>query len=62
MVELVTNNLDATFKALQNRDPIKVARQSVQRHPDYKRVPTNNYAPVAAVDTGSWGNGMSPRK
>ena len=58
-MDLITTNLESTFHALRNRDPIKVARQSVERHPDYKRIPTNNYSPVTSVNTGSWGNGMA---
>lgn len=54
-----TTDLHETFKALRNRDPLKVQRQSIPNHPDYPRVPDRNYAPIATVNTGNWGNGMT---
>ena len=53
-----TSNLHQTFRALRNNDPLKVQNQVVENHPDYKRVPKNNYAPIATVNTGNWGNSM----
>jgi len=52
-----TTNLSDTFQALRNRDPLKIQRQTIEEHPDYKRVPRTNYAPIAVVNTGSWGGG-----
>lgn len=52
---IITTNLSSTFQALRSRDPNRIKLQNVEEHPDYKRVPNNNYAPIAAVDTGSWG-------
>jgi len=54
-----TADLSRTFQALRNRDPSRVQNQTVEQHPDYRRIPRNNYAPIASVETGSWGNGMS---
>jgi hypothetical protein len=54
-----TSDLSSTLRALKNGDPLRVSKQNIQQHPDYKRVPNNNYAPVASAHTGSWGNGMS---
>ena len=53
-----TSNLNQTFRALRNNDPLKVQNQVVENHPDYKRVPKNNYAPIATVNTGNWGQSM----
>jgi len=54
-----TTDLSRTFQALRNRDPAKLERQNIPDHPDYRRVPSSNYAPITAVNTGSWGNGMA---
>ena len=54
-----TSDLARTFQALRSRNPEKIGKQIVEEHPDYKRVPRNNYAPSGAVNTGSWGSGMS---
>lgn len=54
-----TTDLEGTFKALRNRDPANVEKQIVPNHPDYKRIPSRNYAPTVAVETGGWGNGMA---
>lgn len=54
-----TADLSRTFQALRNRDPARVQNQIVESHPDYRRIPRNNYAPVTSVETGSWGNGMA---
>jgi very-short-patch-repair endonuclease len=59
MVDIQTTDLSRTFQALRNRDPLRVERQVIEKHPDYRRIPQNNYAPVAAVNTGGWGNGMA---
>jgi len=56
--EIITSGLNQAFQALRSRDPAKVSRQVITNHPDYKRVPSHNYAPTAAVSTGSWGSGM----
>lgn len=50
-----TTDLENTFRALRNKDPIKIERQIIHDHPDYKRVPSRNFAPVTSVNTGSWG-------
>ncbi len=54
-----TTDLSETFRALRNRDPLKVSKQSVPNHPDYPRIPDRNYGPIATVNTGNWGNGMT---
>jgi len=54
-----TLDLESTFQSLRNRDPSKIERQVIKSHPDYKRVPRQNYAPTTSVNTGSWGNGMA---
>lgn len=54
-----TTDLSRTFQALRNRDPLKLERQTVPTHPDYRRVPSSNYSPITSVNTGSWGNGMA---
>jgi len=54
-----TSDLARTFQALRSRDPSKISKQIIEEHPDYKRVPRHNYSPTAAVNTGSWGSGMS---
>lgn len=56
--QIITSGLNQAFQALRSRDPAKVSRQVISNHPDYKRVPSHNYAPTAAVSTGSWGSGM----
>lgn len=52
---ILTTNLSSTFQALRSRDPNRIRLQNIEEHPDYKRVPNNNYAPIAVVNTGSWG-------
>jgi len=52
-----TSNLSDTFQALRSKDPLKIQRQDIEGHPDYKKVPRTNYAPIAVVNTGSWGGG-----
>lgn len=60
MSTIQTNDLSNTFKALrESKDPLKVANQKIESHPDYKRIPNRNYGPVAAVETGSWGGSMT---
>jgi very-short-patch-repair endonuclease len=54
-----TTNLSETFQALRSRDPLKIQKQNIEEHPDYKRVPRTNYAPIAVVNTGNWGGGMT---
>ena len=54
---LQTTNLDQTFRALRNRDPQKIANRSIAPHQDYPLVPSRNFAPTGAVETGSWGSG-----
>jgi len=45
-----SNNLDATFKALKNKNIIiPESRQAIIRN--------QNYAPITSVNTGSWGTG-----
>jgi len=56
---IVSSDLEQTFRALRNRDPSKISKQTIAPHPDYKRIPKHNYAPVASVNTGEWGGGMS---
>ena len=56
--EIITSGLNQAFQALRSRDPAKVSRRVISNHPDYKRVPSHNYSPTAAVSTGSWGSGM----
>jgi len=56
---IVSSDLEQTFRALRNRDPSKISKQTVPNHPDYKRIPMHNYAPVASVNTGDWGGGMN---
>lgn len=55
MTTLITANLNQTFQALRNRDPLKVQNQTIPDHQDYKRVPQRNYAPIGTTNTGSWG-------
>ena len=56
---IITTGLEQTFQALRSRDPSKISQKVIAPHPDYKRIPKHNYAPTAAVETGSWGAGMS---
>lgn len=56
---ILTSGLEGTFQALRNRDPSKVSKRVIEKHPDYPRIPNRNHAPVAAVNTGGWGSGMS---
>lgn len=58
---ILTANLSSTFQALRSRDPNRIRLQNIEEHPDYKRVPSNNYAPIATVHTGNWGNGGMTR-
>ncbi|MFA7219357.1 MAG: DUF559 domain-containing protein [Synergistaceae bacterium] len=57
--DILTSGLEQTFRALRSRDPSKISQQVISSHPDYKRIPKHNYAPVAAVNTGDWGSGMT---
>lgn len=52
---ILTSNLSSTFQALRSRDPNRIRLQNIEEHPDYKRIPNNNYAPIATVHTGNWG-------
>ena len=54
-----TTDLESTFRALRNQDPLKLREQDVPVHKDYPSVPSQNYAPSSAINTGSWGNGMA---
>jgi len=54
-----TSNLSETFHALRNRDPLKVQRQVMESHPDYRKIPKSNFSPIAVVNTGSWGGVMN---
>lgn len=45
-------NLEATFNALRSRDPSKLQNLKIPTHPDYKEVPTQNYAPVSSYSGG----------
>jgi len=56
---IISSDLEQTFRALRNRDPSRISKQTIPNHPDYKRIPKHNYAPVASVNTGDWGGGMS---
>ena len=53
-----TTDLEATFQALRHRDPIQVGKERIPHHHDYKDVPSRNFAPTVAVNTGSWGSPM----
>jgi hypothetical protein len=56
MNELITKNLNSAFRAIKNGDPLRVESEIVSAHPDYKKIPKRNYAPMAVTETGSWGN------
>ena len=51
-----TSNLESSFQALRNNKPENIAKQDVPFHPDYKRIPYRNYAPIATSNT-QMGNG-----
>ena len=53
------SDLESTFKALRNRDPLRLQNEEVPYSPDYKTVPKQNFAPTTSVSTGAWGNGMT---
>ena len=53
-----TNDLESTFNALRNQDPIKVRKKEVPRHSDYKSIPNQNYAPTTSVH-GAFGSSMN---
>ncbi|MFA5312107.1 MAG: Hint domain-containing protein, partial [Methanomassiliicoccales archaeon] len=57
-VIIQTADLENTFKALRLGDPMSLQR-GVPSSPDYKSVPSRNYAPTSSVNTGSWGAGSS---
>jgi very-short-patch-repair endonuclease len=57
--ELITSGLDGAFKALRSNNPLNIEKHVIKPHPDYKRVPKNNFAPTSSVNTGDWGGGMS---
>jgi very-short-patch-repair endonuclease len=52
---IISSDLEQTFRAIRNGDPLKVRERAVPQHPDYKRIPKHNYAPVATANTGQWG-------
>ena len=49
-------DLESTFRALRNQDPAKLEKQSVPYSPDYKAIPSQNYAPTTSVN--AFGGGM----
>lgn len=55
---IITNNLESTFRALRHSNPMDVVKQNVPEHPDYKRIPSRNYAPIATTSS-NWGDGYS---
>lgn len=57
-MQLLTNNLEETFRALRNRDPSKLSKSEVPQHQSYKPIPRQNYAPTSSAHT-QWGNGMA---
>jgi len=52
-----STDLEQTFRAIRNQNPQHLERQEVPLHPDYPRIPGQNYAPTSAINTGTWGNG-----
>ena len=54
-----SSNLEETFNALRNQDPLKLENAKVPYTPDYKSIPKQNFPPVSSAHTGSWGNGMA---
>lgn len=44
-----TTDLENTIRALRNSNPEEVAKQIVPPTPDYKAIPTQNYAPTTSV-------------
>jgi len=46
---LQTTDLENTIRALRNRNPQELSRQSVPSAPDYKSIPNQNYAPTTTV-------------
>jgi len=54
---LITNNIESTFRALRHNNPQNLSKQKVSSSRDYPSVPSRNYTPISSVETGSWGNG-----
>ena len=54
-----TTDLEQTFNALRNQDPMKMIGKDIPISPDYKSIPQQNLAPTSSANTGSWGNGMA---
>ncbi len=53
-----TNNLGETFRALRNQDPSKMREIIVPGSPEYKSIPSQNYAPTTSSH-GAFNAGMN---
>jgi len=56
--QIQTSDLDQTFRAIRNQDPSKLTRESIPYSPDYKSIPSQNYAPTTSV-AGAFGNSFT---
>ena len=54
-----TTDLESTFEALRNQNPMRMTEREIPYSPDYKSIPQQNLAPTGSTYTGSWGNGMA---
>jgi len=51
-VLIQTGNLENTFNALRRQDPMKLSKEHIPYHADYKEIPNQNYAPPSSFHMG----------